>query len=75
MRVCRVARDIADDGELARGRCEGLRVDEGWNLGGQVDAVDEDVGLDDLLVRAWLGFGLWKIPFLVALAWVESMER
>ena len=64
MRVRRVAGDVADDAELARRRGEGVRRDEGRDFGGEVDAVDEDVGFDDLLVGAWFGAGFGEVPFL-----------
>ena len=57
-----VARDIADDAQAARLSRQRLGVDERRNLGGEVDAVDEDIRLDDLLVRARLGGGLLDIP-------------
>lgn len=45
-----VGRDVADDGQLAAGAggLERLHVHEVGDLGGQVDAVDEDVALGDL---------------------------
>lgn len=64
MRVGGVAGDVADDAEAAGGGGEGLGVDEGRDLGGEVDAVDEDVGLDDLLVGAGLGGGFGEVPLL-----------
>lgn len=64
VRVSRVARHIAHDAELAVWRSKRLLVDEGWNLGRQVDAIDKNVRLDDLLVWAWLGFGLRQVPSL-----------
>lgn len=64
VRVRGIAGDIAHDAQLAcRGR-QGLGVDEGRDLGGEVDAVDEDIGFDDFLVRSWLRRGLGEIPFL-----------
>ena len=57
-----VARDVADDTQAARLSRQRLGVDEGRDLGGEVDAVDEDIGLDDLLVRARLGGGLLDVP-------------
>lgn len=59
-----VARHIADNTELAVWRSERSLVYERRNLGREVDAVDEDIGLDDFLVGARLGLGLWEIPFL-----------
>lgn len=64
MGVGGIARDIADDAQLAVWRSEGCLVDEGWDLGRQVDAVDKHIRLDDLLVWAGLGLGLLDIPFL-----------
>ena len=74
VRVRCVTGDVANDRELACGRGEGLGVNEGWDLGRQVDAVDEHVRLDDLLVWARLSLCLWKIPFLVALALDGNLE-
>lgn len=68
-----VARDVADDTEAARGGRERLCVNERRDLGGQVDAVDEDVGLDDLLVRAGLGRGFGEVPFLEG--WVALVRK
>ncbi len=59
-----VAADIADDAELAVGRLEALAVDKGRDGLGEVDAVDEDVRLDDLGVRAVTLLGLGEIPLL-----------
>ena len=64
VRVGGVAGDVADDAEAAGGGGEGLGVDEGRDLGGEVDAVDEDVGLDDFLVGAGLGGGFGEVPLL-----------
>ena len=55
MRVGGVAGDVTDDAQTARPGGERLGVDEGRDLGGEVDAVDKDVRLDDLLVWAGLG--------------------
>lgn len=57
-----VARDVADDTQAARLSRQRLGVDEGRNLGREVDAVDKDIRLDDFLVRAGLGGGLLDIP-------------
>jgi hypothetical protein len=38
-----VARDVADDAQAARLRGERLGIDEGRDLGGEVDAVDENI--------------------------------
>jgi hypothetical protein len=64
VRVGGVAGDVADDAQAARLGGERLGVDEGGDLGGQVDAVDEDVRLDDLLVGAGLGRGFGEVPLL-----------
>jgi hypothetical protein len=64
VRVGGVAGDVADDAQAARLGGERLGVDEGRDLGGEVDAVDEDVGLDDLLVWAGLGRGFGQVPLL-----------
>lgn len=55
MGVSGVSRDITHDAELAPGRLERVDVDEMGDLGGQVDAVDEDVALGDLLEGPALG--------------------
>ena len=57
-----VAGNIADDAQAARLSRKRLGVDEGRNLGAEVDAVDEDVGLNDFLVRTGLGGGLLDVP-------------
>jgi len=57
-----VAGDVTDDAQAARLSRQRLGVDEGRDLGGEVDAVDEDIRLNDLLVRARLGGGLLDIP-------------
>jgi hypothetical protein len=62
VRVGGVARDVADNAQAARLSGQRLGVDEGRNLGGEVDAVDEDIRLDDLLVWAGLSGGLLDIP-------------
>lgn len=49
-----VAGNIADHGELAVRSRERLWVDKWWDFRGEVNAVDEYVGLDDLSVRARL---------------------
>jgi len=72
VRVRGVARDVADDAQLAVGRGEGFRGDEGGDFGGEVDAVDEDVGLDDFLVGAWLSAGFGEVPFLKELLDIVS---
>lgn len=59
-----VARNVAHNAQFAVWRSERGLVDEGWNLGREVDAVDKDIGLDDLLVWARLSIGLCHIPFL-----------
>lgn len=68
VRVGGVARDVADDGELALGRGERLLVKERRDRLGQVDAVDEDVGLDDFAERAALG-RLRHVPLDDLLVW------
>lgn len=50
VRVGGVTRDVAHDGKLAFRRCQRSLIDEGWNLGREVDAVYENVGLNNLLV-------------------------
>jgi hypothetical protein len=62
-----VAGDVTDDAQTARLGGERLGVDEGRDLGRQVDAVDEDVRLDDLLVWAGLGRGFGEVPLLEGL--------
>jgi hypothetical protein len=57
-----VAGDVADDAQAARLSGQRLGVDERRDLGAEVDAVDEDVGLNDLLVRTRLGGGLLDVP-------------
>lgn len=55
MRIRGVAADIAHDGELAVGGREAGAVHEGGDRVGQVDAIHEDIGLDDLGEGAALG--------------------
>jgi hypothetical protein len=74
VRVGGVAGDVADDAQTARLGGERLGVDEGGDLGGEVDAVDEDVRLDDLLVWAGLGRGFGEVPLLSRLL-VRWMRR
>lgn len=62
VRVGGVAGDVADDAQAARLSGQRLSIDEGRDLGGEVDAVNEDIGLDDLLVGAGLGGGLLDVP-------------
>ena len=62
MGVGGVAGHVADDAQAARLSRQRLGVDEGRDLGGEVDAVDEDVRLNDLLVRTGLGGGLLDVP-------------
>lgn len=57
-----VAGDVADDTQAARLSGQRLGVDERRNLGREVDAVDEDVRLNDLLVRARPSGGLLDVP-------------
>lgn len=64
VRVGRVAADVADDAELATGGFEAREVDERRNGLGEVDAVDKNVRLDDLWVRAVALLGLGQIPLL-----------
>jgi hypothetical protein len=59
-----VAADVADDAELAGGRLQALAVDKGWDGLGEVDAVDEDVRLDDVGVGALALLGLCEVPLL-----------
>lgn len=59
-----VAADVADDAELAAGALEARAVDKRRDGLGQVDAVDEDVRLDDLRVRPVALLGLGQIPLL-----------
>jgi hypothetical protein len=62
VRVGGVARDITDNAQAARLSGQRLGVDEGRDLGGEIDAVDKDIRLDDLLVWAGLSGGLLDIP-------------
>lgn len=59
-----VAGDIADDAQLAGGALEAGAVDKGRDGLGQVDAVDENVRLDNLRVRAVARLGLGQVPLL-----------
>lgn len=65
MRVGGVAADVADDGEGAAGGVgggQGGGREEGRDGGGEVDAVDEDVALEDLREGPALG-RLGQVPF------------
>lgn len=64
MRVRSIAANIAHDAELAVRRLEALDVDERRDRLGQVDTVDEYIGIDNLRVWAIAVFGLWQIPLL-----------
>lgn len=68
MGISSVTTDIAYDAQLAVGRLEALHVDERWDRLGEVDAVDEDVGLDDLWVGTWPFSGFGQIPALYIVA-------
>ena len=46
--ICSVCRDVTDDGQLAVRRIERWHIDEVGDLSGEVDAVNEDVALNDL---------------------------
>lgn len=69
-----VAADVADNAELAAGALEALAIDEGRDGLGEVNAVDEDVRLDDLGVRPVALLGLGKIP-LLDLAAADLLEQ
>jgi hypothetical protein len=62
VRVGGVTRHVANNAQAARLSGQRLGVDEGRDLGGEVDAVDKDIRLDDLLVWARLSGGLLDIP-------------
>lgn len=62
--VGRVAADIAHDAEPATRRLQALLVDEWWDGLGQIYAVDKDVRLDNLRIRAVALLGLFQIPLL-----------
>jgi len=66
--VCGISADIADDRQLAVWGIQALGINEVWNFGGQVDAVDEDIAVDDLLEWPTLG-GLGHIPLDDVLIW------
>ena len=69
MGVGGVAGDVADDAEVAFvAVVQGLLVDEGRDFFREVDAVDEDVGLDDLGEGAALG-RFCQVPFQDVLVW------
>jgi hypothetical protein len=55
VRVCGVARDVDDNGEVAALLGEEFLVDERGNGLGEVDGVEEDISLGDLLIRALKG--------------------
>lgn len=63
-----ISADIADDRQRAAWGFQALVVNEVWNLGGQVDAVDEDIAVDDLLEWSTLG-SLGHIPLDDVLLW------
>ena len=69
-----VAADVADDAQPAVGRLEALAVDKRRDGLGQVDAVDENVRLDNLWVRAVALLGLGEIP-LFDLAAADLLEQ
>lgn len=74
VRVGGVAADVADDAEVAAGALEALAVDKGRDGLGQVDAVDEDVRLDDLGVGPVARLGLGQVP-LLDLAAADLLEQ
>lgn len=49
--ICRVCRDVTDNGQIAVRSIERWHIDEVGDLSGEVDAVNENVALDDL--RKW----------------------
>lgn len=63
VRVCGIATDIDYDPQPARLSSSGdrFRGDEGGDLGREVDAVDEDINIENLLEGSALG-GLCHIP-------------
>jgi hypothetical protein len=76
VRVGGVAADVADDAEVAGGGRERLEVDKGRDGFGEVDAVDEEVALDDLGVGPGAVFCLGQVPLLdlVAADLVEEVD-
>ena len=64
MRVGGVAADVAHNAELAVGRLEALDVDERRNGLRKINAVYEEIALDDLRVGTVAVLGLRKIPLL-----------
>lgn len=74
VRVRRIAANVANNAELAAGLCELLLVDEGRDGLGQIDAVDENVALDDLGVGAGALRRLGQIP-LLDLAAADLLEQ
>ena len=55
MRIGGVAGDVADNAQIAFFVVQGVFVDERWDFLGEVDAVDEDIRLDDLNERPTFG--------------------
>ncbi len=52
--ICGICRDITNDGEFAIWRIERFHIDEVWDPGGEIDAVNEDVALNDFWKGATL---------------------
>ncbi len=59
-----VAADIAYDAEFALRRLEAFFVDERWNWIREVDAIDENVRLDNLRIWSMMVLGLSQIPLV-----------
>lgn len=64
MRIRSIAADIADNAQLPILALQALQVDEGGNGLAEVDAVYEDVALDDLRIGAGALRCLCQIPLL-----------
>ena len=62
MRVCGVAANVTHDAQLTVGRLQALLADKRGDGLGEVDAVDEDVRLDDLRVGSMALLGLCQVP-------------
>lgn len=52
--ICGVCRDVTNDGQFAIWCIERCHIDEVWDLCGEIDAVNEDVALNDFCKGATL---------------------
>lgn len=52
--ICSISGHVTNDGQLAIWRIERWQINEVWDLSGEIDAVNEDVALNDFCKGATL---------------------